>query len=70
MIEWRWHIEPLTIRDSTANNLAMALDFSSRNLNAPAFAVPAGPFGAPCPVTELVPNDWDNLAEMAQTLGL
>src|SRR5215213_4224938 len=40
MIEWRWHIEQLTVRDSTANNLANALDFSSRNLAAPQFAVP------------------------------
>jgi phospholipase C len=48
MIEWRWSLRPLTIRDSTANNLAQALDFSSRNLNAPVFSVPTGPFGTLC----------------------
>jgi phospholipase C len=70
MIEWRWHVEPLTIRDATANNLASALDFSQRNLNAPAFSVPPGPFGAPCALTGVVPNKWDQLAELARTLGL
>jgi phospholipase C len=48
MIEWRWSLRPLTIRDATANNLAEVLDFSRKNLNAPTFTVPAGPFGAPC----------------------
>jgi phospholipase C len=27
-IEWRWNLEPLTVRDETANNLAQALDFA------------------------------------------
>jgi phospholipase C len=48
MIEWRWSLRPLTVRDSQANNLAEALDFSAKNLVAPEFAVPAGPFGVPC----------------------
>jgi phospholipase C len=50
MIEWRWDLEPLTVRDQTANNLAEALDFTQTRSHAPLFAVPAGPFGAPCPV--------------------
>jgi phospholipase C len=70
MIEWRWHIEPLTVRDATANNLAMALDFRSRNMTAPAFGVPPGPFGVPCGLPEIVPNKWDNLAVLAQALGI
>lgn len=70
MIEWRWHIEPLTVRDATANNLAMALDFSRRNLNAPAFNVPGGLFGLPCALTEIVPNKWDGLAAVARALGM
>jgi phospholipase C len=70
MIEWRWHIEPLTIRDATANNLAKALDFSSRKLGAPAFAVPGGFFGAPCPLAEPALNDWGELALVARNLGL
>jgi phospholipase C len=52
MIEWRWSLRPLTVRDSTANNLAEVLDFSRKNLVAPHFDVPSGPFGGPC----VVPN--------------
>jgi len=51
MIEWRWNLRPLTVRDSTANNLAEALDFSHPDLTAPLFTVPAGPFGGACPPT-------------------
>ena len=29
MIEWRWGLEPMTLRDAKAKNLARALDFSS-----------------------------------------
>ncbi len=50
LIEWRWGLAPLTVRDATANNLAAALDFSAPSLAAPSYAVPAGPFGAPCPI--------------------
>src|SRR5256885_5485664 len=28
MIEWRWGLDPLTVRDATANNLADELDFT------------------------------------------
>src|SRR5438128_461891 len=28
MIEWRWGLDPLTVRDATANNLAVELDFT------------------------------------------
>ena len=48
MIEWRWNLRPLTIRDATANNLAEALNFAQPNLRAPAFTVPAGSFGSLC----------------------
>jgi phospholipase C len=48
MIEWRWHLRPLTVRDTTANNLAEALDFSRPDYSAPHFAVPPGPFGTVC----------------------
>jgi phospholipase C len=30
MIEWRWGLEPMTMRDRTAKNLAEALDFTTR----------------------------------------
>lgn len=48
LIEWRWSLRPLTVRDATANNLAEALDFTHINLTAPAFNVPPGPYGGPC----------------------
>jgi phospholipase C len=47
-IEWRWKLDPLTERDATAANLADALDFSSRNLTAPAYAVDPTPFPTVC----------------------
>jgi len=39
MIEWRWGLQPMTVRDANANNLADALDFSSRRdpVTLPAF---------------------------------
>ena len=48
MIEWRWSLRPLTVRDSSANNLAEVLDFSRASNTAPQFNVPDGSFGAPC----------------------
>jgi phospholipase C len=49
MIEWRFGLEPLTVRDATANNLAAVLSFDKPRTRVPLFSVPAGPFGAPCP---------------------
>ncbi len=39
MIEWRWGLEPMTLRDETAKNFADALDFSKRRdpLSSPSF---------------------------------
>jgi hypothetical protein len=48
MIEWRWNLAPLTIRDQTATNLAEALDFTQTNYAATPIVVPQGPFGQPC----------------------
>jgi len=70
MIEWRWRLRPLTIRDATANNLAEVFDFSRRNLTPPAMAVPSGPYGDLCPITGIVPDEWMLLAEIAEQLGL
>ena len=69
MIEWRWHLEPLTIRDQTANNLAAALDFSRQDLTAPTFTVPRGPIAPLCPITTPVPDKFALLAEFAIRLG-
>lgn len=48
MIEWRWGLEPLTVRDSIAQNLATVLDFSRHNLSSNTYSVPVGPFGKIC----------------------
>ena len=42
MIEWRWGLEPMTLRDSYAKNLADALDFTKRReaIALPAFTAP------------------------------
>jgi phospholipase C len=49
MIEWRWGLDPLTVRDATANNLADELDFTQVAPAAPVYAVPDGT-GLFCPV--------------------
>lgn len=48
MIEWRFGLPSLTIRDQTANNLADVLNFAAPDITAPAFTVPTGPFGKNC----------------------
>ncbi len=48
MIEWRFGLPPLSVRDETANNLAEVLNLGAPNLTAPAFTVPMSPFGKPC----------------------
>ena len=50
MIEWRWGLKPLSVRDANSANLATALDFSRRNLAARQIAVPRLVAGAACPV--------------------
>jgi phospholipase C len=49
MIEWRFGLPALTVRDQTANNLAEVLNLASPDVTAPTFNVPTGPFGSPCP---------------------
>ncbi|GAC1597577.1 MAG: hypothetical protein NVS3B21_22300 [Acidimicrobiales bacterium] len=50
MIEWRWQLPALTIRDATAHNLAEVLDFGATTL-APAITLPPDytPISPPCP---------------------
>jgi phospholipase C len=67
LIEWRWGLDPLTVRDATANNLADVLDFTRRTPRAPQYAVPPGPFGAPCPSSEA--NPWIVLRDLASGFG-
>jgi phospholipase C len=68
MIEWRWSLAPLTERDATANNLAMALDFKLKR-KPRQYSVPAGPFGGPCPGSVPIPTKWDFLKDLATQFG-
>jgi phospholipase C len=68
MIEWRWHLRPLTVRDATANNLAEALNFSRANYDAPQFPVPDGFFGGLCPIVGL-PESLERLIALAEQFG-
>ncbi|MFC0438379.1 alkaline phosphatase family protein [Kutzneria buriramensis] len=73
MIEWRFGLEPLTVRDAAANNLAEVLDFS----NPPQLAAPR--YHVPLPITLgcLLASDdhlhhgedWPELATRAAALG-
>ncbi|HUL02329.1 MAG TPA: alkaline phosphatase family protein [Gemmatimonadales bacterium] len=49
LIEWRWNLQPLTVRDSTVNNLGEELDFAHPRTSAPVIDVPVGPFLGRCP---------------------
>jgi phospholipase C len=71
MIEWRWGLSPLTVRDASANNLAAALDFTQARAKPPRLPAPPGPFGRPCrlpaPVTD--PVDLASLVTLARATG-
>jgi phospholipase C len=56
MIEWRFGLPPLTVRDQTANNLADVLNLATPDVTAPTFTVPTGPFGSPCPPATPTPG--------------
>jgi phospholipase C len=74
MIEWRFGLQPLTVRDAAANNLAEVLDFA----NPPQLSAPR--YNVPMPITLgcLLPlsadhahhgEDWPELAAKAIALG-
>src|SRR6185312_987293 len=77
LIEWRWNLAPLTVRDATANNLAAILNFDQPDLSAPAFSVPPGRFGGACTsgLAPVVPsssgeqNEWSAVANLASQYG-
>src|SRR6266568_4063820 len=73
MIEWRWNLEPLTVRDWTANNLALELDFTRPRLDAAAYPVPPVT-GAVCPanpglIASAVAPRWGALHDVARKSG-
>jgi phospholipase C len=67
MIEWRWSLEPLTVRDATANNLAEALDFAQSPRPPVLYNVPDGPFAVFCPPLHI--DKWAIVAELARSFG-
>ena len=80
MIEWRWDLSPLSVRDATATNLATALDFDKKPKESPPqYSVPAVvPVAcAPSPAApaavvapRAVPDDeWPGLADLARAAG-
>jgi len=68
MIEWRWGLEPLTVRDAAAANVAEVLQFARPELSAKPRAVPEGPFGQLC-VSGLANEEWSPLLQMAADFG-
>jgi len=70
MIEWRFGLAPLTVRDARAANLAEVLDFRSPpNLTAPAYPVPSfvgSPCSAPGPLDY---EEWRRLSALATAHG-
>ena len=71
MIEWRWELDPLTVRDETAINLAEALQFPAPTLKAKQLAVPTGPFGQLCVpnVRDQTDDEWLPLMQLAADYG-
>ena len=68
MIEWRFGLAALTVRDRNANNLATVLDFNHRNLAANSYSVPAIA-GIPCPSSGESTEEFATLRQYATTLG-
>jgi phospholipase C len=48
LIESRWGLQSLTVRDATANNLLDEIDLTMTVSAAPAIDVAQGPFGGAC----------------------
>ena len=73
MIEWRWNLEPLSVRDRTANNLALELDFTRPRLERAVYPVPPVT-GAFCPanpglIASAVAPRWEALHDVARKSG-
>jgi phospholipase C len=76
MIEWRFGLPPLTVRDATANNLAQVLNFGHAQLHASQYKVPTGPFGTVCSasaISSTAANDedteWTAVRDLARQYG-
>jgi phospholipase C len=67
MIEWRWDLTPLTVRDANATNLADVLDFSAPDFRAKPIDV-SGLYGLPCP-TGATNGDFEDLLKLVLAYG-
>lgn len=63
MIEWRWELAPLTVRDAEAANLAEALDFANPNTQAAPINAPEVPV-VPCLIQEPLLSVVDGTRDM------
>jgi phospholipase C len=70
MIERRWSLAPLTVRDRTANNLGRELRVHPDE-TAPRYPVPREPFGARCPPATTPPSEetWEPIRALARRVG-
>ena len=69
MIEWRWNLARLTIRDKSANNLAEVLDFAAPDSKAKQFQVEQAFFGGLCSTAASAQEAWLPLVQMAANSG-
>ena len=71
MIEARWHLEPLSIRTRTANNLVDALDLRHPRVDAPQYPVPFVPPVHACSTAaiDLKRRKWAPLAAVARGIA-
>jgi phospholipase C len=69
LIEWRWHLQPLTARDASADigNLLSVLDLSRHDTQVPTLPQPATPVVIPCTLQINAPTELPLAA--IQTLG-
>jgi phospholipase C len=67
MIEWRWGLPPLTVRDRAANNLAEVLQFPAPDFSAKQIDVPKAP-DTLC-AGPIAPEEWGPLMAMALNTG-
>ena len=71
MIECRWGLKPLTVRDAASRNLAEVLDFQSKpNLSAPRWNVPVVTPNPCLPVDFSRTQEWAPLKQLATAAGM
>jgi phospholipase C len=71
MIEWRWNLPALTVRDQSASNLAGILEFKNKRVAAPPrYRVPGSQAITAClPLASLAEGEWSGLAAVARAWG-